>query len=63
MERPSSRILHRVKIHNLFGKCSLVLGQAVIEVFEVELFFPCNKCYGDIGLGLEVEVPEWCIVF
>ena len=32
-------------------------------MFEVELFFACDKCHGDVGLGLEIEVPERCCVF
>ena len=63
IQGPSGRILHRVKVHDFVRECCLVLTQAVIKVFEVEFFFACGKCHGDIGLGLEIEVPERCCVF
>ena len=57
------RILRRVELEIVVGECLRVLTEPVVKVFEVHLLFARDEGDGDVGLGLEIKVPERSGVF
>lgn len=62
-QRARHRILHRVEIHVLVRECVRVLGEPAVEIFQVHLLSAGYEGDGDVGLSLEVPVPEGRTVF